>query len=98
MKLTQSQAETVFDLILTYGLHHREADESYRRDFVMRFTEYLPMEHVYRDIESRAVFIYSDSGLTSPAINVYPNYTPNAEEKESFYVLNKMLDDFIADI
>lgn len=98
MKLTKEQAEEVFDLILTHGLHHREADDSYRRDFVMLFTVSLPMAYVYRDINSRPVDIYSDSGLTEPSIGVFPRYTPNAEEKSAFDQLNKILERFLENI
>ena len=96
MKLTLDEASDAFDLILEYGLHHREADESYRYDFIIRFTASAPAEHFYRDIKDRQVFVYSDSGITEPSITVSPGYTPSPAEEESFKKLNSELARLIA--
>lgn len=94
MRLSSEQAVEVFDLLLSHGLHHREADESYRRDFVLRFADFSPMEHWYRDVNSRPVRLFSDTGL-EPSIAAYPDYAPNSEEKESFKELNVKIEEVL---
>ncbi|MBC9705268.1 MAG: hypothetical protein H9W81_09910 [Enterococcus sp.] len=98
MKLTPSQAGEVFDLILENGFHHREADAAYRRDFVVRFGSFVPMEHWYRDIKDRPVRVISDMGGLEQSINVYPDYSPSPTEQMAFHELNLKLDKFLENI
>ena len=99
MALTVEQANEVFSMLLAEGLHNRDADEAYRKDFALQLTgDLFFAKYCYRNSNGKAVVAYFESDFSGMSIRIHPESIPTAEEELAYQSLNRKIADYLGSI